>query len=66
MVDVDQLTCETTIGDWWLPTDDAWQDDFDVGRHTLATPLMDRWFGRPEEESDLDYPLVASRTRRRS
>lgn len=66
MVDIDQLTCETTIGDWWLPTDDAWQDDFDVGRHALATPLMDRWFGRLEEEVDPDYPVVASRTRRRS
>ena len=66
MVDVDQLTCETTIGDWWLPTDDAWQDDFDVGRHALATPLMDKWFGRSEEDLDLHYPTVASRTRRRS
>lgn len=66
MVDVDQLTCETTIGDWWLPTDDAWQDDFDVGRHTLSTPLMDKWFGRPEEESEPYYPAIASRTRRRS
>ena len=65
MVDVDQLTCETTIGDWWLPSDEAWQDDFDVGRHALSTPLMDKWFGRPEEESDAYYPMVASRTRRR-
>ena len=66
MVDMDQLTCETTIGDWWLPTDDAWQDDYDIGRHALSTPLMDKWFGRPKEEADSYYPEVASRTRRRS
>jgi hypothetical protein len=66
MVDVDQLTCETTIGDWWLPTDDAWQDDFDVGRHALATPLMDKWFGRADDDRDRHYAPVASRARRRS
>ena len=66
MVDMDQLTCETTIGDWWLPSDEAWQDDFDIGRHALSTPLMDKWFGRPEEDGDSYYPEVASRTRRRS
>lgn len=66
MVDLDQLTCETTIGDWWLPTDEAWLDDFDIGRHALSTPLMDKWFGRPEEDSESYYPEVASRTRRRS
>ncbi len=66
MVDLDQLTCETTIGDWWLPTDEAWQDDFDIGRHALSTPLMDKWFGRPEEDSGSYFPEVASRARRRS
>lgn len=64
MVDIDELPCETTIGAWWLPTDDVWQDDQDVGRHLQATPLMDRWFGRADEEID-DFAAVASRARRR-
>ena len=65
MVDIDDLPCETTIGAWWLPTDDAWQDDHDIGRHVQATPLMDRWIGRIEDEHEPLYPIVASRTRRR-
>jgi hypothetical protein len=46
MVDSDDLPCETSIGHWWVPGDEAWQGEFDVSALGRPTPLMDRWFGR--------------------
>jgi hypothetical protein len=46
MVDADDRPCETSIGHWWLPGDEAWQGDYDVSALGQPTPLMDRWFGR--------------------
>jgi hypothetical protein len=46
MVDSDDLPCETSIGHWWVPGDEAWQGEFDVSALGQPTPLMDRWFGR--------------------
>jgi hypothetical protein len=45
MVDSDDLPCETSIGHWWVPGDEAWQGEFDVSALGQPTPLMDRWFG---------------------
>jgi hypothetical protein len=46
MVDADDRPCETSIGHWWVPGDEAWQGEFDVSALGQPTPLMDRWFGR--------------------
>ena len=46
MVDADDRPCETSIGHWWLPGDEAWQGDYDVSALGQPTPLMDRWIGR--------------------
>jgi hypothetical protein len=63
MVDAYQTPCETTIGHWWLPADDAWQGDLDVTALGQPTPLMDKYFGRPGTGGD---DRLEERRRRRS
>jgi hypothetical protein len=35
--------CESSIGSWWLPTDDLCLADADVSTHGQPTPTLDRW-----------------------
>ncbi|CAN5553599.1 hypothetical protein BH23CHL2_BH23CHL2_30160 [soil metagenome] len=41
MVKSDQLACRSSIGVWWLPSDDTWLDRADVSHHTRPTPYLD-------------------------
>lgn len=41
MVKSDQLACRSSIGVWWLPSDDIWLDRADVSHHTRPTPYLD-------------------------
>ena len=50
MVDADDRPCETSIGNWWVPGDFAWQEDLDAEDLTAATPLMDRCSVQTGEE----------------
>lgn len=63
MVDSDECPCETSIGHWWLPADAAWQGDYDSIELGQPTPLMDKYFGRPDTGVD-EIPL--ERRRRQS
>jgi hypothetical protein len=65
MVDAHDIPCETSVGNWWIPVDGAWQGDFDISLLGQPTPLMDKWFGRRggDEESADD---TSERRRRRT
>jgi hypothetical protein len=54
MVDADDIPCETSVGNWWIPGDEAWQGDFDISALGQPTPLMDRWFGRRTGHEEAD------------
>ncbi|MEZ4520949.1 MAG: hypothetical protein R3A46_04785 [Thermomicrobiales bacterium] len=41
MVKSDQLACRSSIGVWWLPSDDTWLDRADISHHTRPTPYLD-------------------------
>jgi hypothetical protein len=42
MVDAGDCPCETSIGSWWIPSDQVWVASVDVGTHAAPTPLVDR------------------------
>ena len=64
MVDADDRPCETSIGHWWIPGDEAWQGEFDVSALGQPTPLMDKWVGRSITDDVVDEP--SERRRRRT
>lgn len=41
-VRADILSCQGSMGSWWLPHDDLWLTTADVARHDDPTPLLDR------------------------
>lgn len=41
MVKSDQLACRSSIGVWWLPSDDTWLERADISHHTRPTPYLD-------------------------
>jgi hypothetical protein len=61
MVDADDRPCETSIGNWWIPGDFAWQGDLDVEDLAAATPLMDKWFGTSTGEEPEEAPALRRR-----
>jgi hypothetical protein len=63
MVDADDCPCETSIGNWWLPADSAWQGELDATELGQPTPLMDKYFGRPGASPEEHF---VERRRRRS
>jgi hypothetical protein len=63
MVDADECPCETSIGNWWIPADSAWQGELDVSTLGEPTPLMDKYFGRPGADPGEHF---VERRRRRS
>jgi len=54
----DEVPCDSTVGDWWLPVDEVWTAGVDVSAHGQPTPLLDAFLPHLREE-----PL---RERRRS
>jgi hypothetical protein len=41
MVRRNDLACRSTIGDWWIPTDDWWMQQADYSHHGRPTPIVD-------------------------
>lgn len=66
MVDADELPCETSIGGWWLPSDDLWLSAVDVSSHSLPTPLLDKWITDRLTASGEMQELQPLRRRKRS
>jgi hypothetical protein len=42
VVDENSLSCASSIGAWWLPSDSYWESLGDVSHHGQPTPLLDR------------------------
>ena len=45
MVESDDLSCRSSIGTWWLPSDDLWLERVDMTHHGRPTPLLDQLHG---------------------
>lgn len=43
LVDADQLTCASTLGSWWLPSDEWWLQQADISHHGQPTPHVDQF-----------------------
>jgi hypothetical protein len=41
MVQSDQLACRSSLGTWWMPSDDIWLEQADTSHHGRPTPLLD-------------------------
>ncbi|MBO9357951.1 MAG: hypothetical protein J7450_00130 [Thermomicrobium sp.] len=41
LVAAETLGCHSTLGSWWLPTDDWWLQEVDIAHHGQPTPLVD-------------------------
>lgn len=41
MVRKNDLACRSTIGDWWIPSDDWWLQQADYSHHGRPTPIVD-------------------------
>lgn len=41
MVQSDQLACRSSLGMWWMPSDDIWLERADTSHHGRPTPLLD-------------------------
>jgi hypothetical protein len=41
MVESGQLSCRSSIGSWWLPTDNIWLERADTTYHSRPTPILD-------------------------
>lgn len=41
MVESSDLACRSSLGCWWLPSDDVWLDGADTTHHSRPTPLLD-------------------------
>jgi hypothetical protein len=37
----DTLACQSTVGNWWSPSDDWWMERADIAHHSAPTPLVD-------------------------
>lgn len=51
MVESSDLACRSSIGSWWLPTDEIWMDRADTTHHSRPTPLLDE-FGKTDFERE--------------
>lgn len=45
MVESDGISCRSSIGSWWLPSDDLWLERVDMTHHGRPTPLLDQLHG---------------------
>lgn len=41
MVQSDQLACRSSLGMWWMPSDEIWLERADTSHHGRPTPLLD-------------------------
>ena len=57
-VNEDYLSCASSIGSWWLPSDRYWESVVDFAHHGQPTPLLDRFELNPEEQEPDDEILT--------
>jgi hypothetical protein len=53
-VNEEYLSCSSSIGSWWLPSDHYWESVVDFAHHGQPTPLLDRFALNPEEQEPDD------------
>lgn len=59
MVNANDMPCQSSIGCWWLPSDDTWMPVDDLAARDRPTPLTDRLIARRlghEVRDDRAYP----------
>jgi hypothetical protein len=66
MVGADEIPCETSIGNWWIPKDDVWLAGAGVIAHAGPTPLVDQWLAHRRATSGQDAVGLPLRRRQRS
>jgi hypothetical protein len=42
-VSAESLACYSSLGSWWLPSDDWWLQQADISHHGLPTPTVDEY-----------------------
>lgn len=52
VVDENSLSCASSIGAWWLPSDRYWEMLGDVSHHGQPTPLLDRLAAATPNQDD--------------
>jgi hypothetical protein len=52
VVDENSLSCASSIGAWWLPSDSYWESLGDVSHHGQPTPLLDRLVSPPSNRDE--------------
>lgn len=57
-VSADDLACYSSLGSWWLPSDDWWLQQADISHHGMPTPNVDEYLRQLQAEQE------ASRRRR--
>ncbi|MBX6342734.1 MAG: hypothetical protein IRY97_09775 [Thermomicrobiaceae bacterium] len=46
MVQASDLACASSIGNWWVPSDDWWLQRADISHHARPTPMVDEYLTR--------------------
>lgn len=55
MVESSDLACRSSVGSWWLPSDEVWLEHADTTHHSRPTPLLDE-LRKPAIERDRETP----------
>lgn len=50
LVDGETLACASTLGSWWVPSDDWWLRQVDISHHGQPTPHVDEFLRQLLEE----------------
>jgi hypothetical protein len=53
-IDLQRLSCASSIGAWWLPSDEYWESRVDISHHGEPTPLLEQYAIRLEERGNDD------------
>ncbi|CAN5692841.1 hypothetical protein BH09CHL1_BH09CHL1_34160 [soil metagenome] len=53
-IDLQRLSCASSIGAWWLPSDEYWESRVDISHHGDPTPLLEQYAIRLEERGNDD------------
>ncbi len=56
----DDLACYSSLGSWWLPTDDWWLQQADISHHGMPTPHVDEYLRQLRAERERARRRVGS------
>jgi len=51
-VSADDLACYSSLGSWWLPSDDWWLQQADISHHGMPTPNVDEYLRQLQAEQE--------------